>query len=196
VSLCLSQAATLTALSALVMAGCGGERAQPDAMQRDAGAVDAGERTSKVAEAPALRPAFDEQGVPLPHPKALALGTPFPQGFERIQAGRGESVYKGPIEPEKVFRFYQRYLECAEVIAGAKGWQFKRATPKAPGDTSRAVEVTVIKRSRKISQVVVVDRMGRGKIGVPEGKIQTHEELFEAAHKGVGSSRNPIPGTY
>lgn len=181
-----------------LFSGCG--QSQPsDSAQADGTTVDAAIADGAAQKAPpgeALGPAFDDEGIPIPHPRKLALGTPIPQGFERLHKNRGETVYKGPISVEKVYRFYRRYLECSQVREGSRGWQFKRATPRAPGDTTRLVDVTVLRRRQGKSQVVIVDRMGQVNTKTPPGKIKTQEQLFEEAHKGAGSVRNPIPGTY
>ena len=103
-------------------------------------------------------------------------------------------IYDGPIAPEKMLSFYHKYLEPARVVERGGSWKFVEAVPREPGDPSRTVDMLVIKQTENRSSVVVFDRMGREKVEPQSTK--TIEELYEAAHKGTGSVREPIPGTY
>jgi hypothetical protein len=79
----------------------------------------------------------------------------------------------------------------------SRGWRFEAATPRPPGDPSRSVDLTVLKRGPQYSEVVVFDRMAQSKVAPPpDGGPATYEELYELGHKGTGSSAQPIPGTY
>jgi hypothetical protein len=186
--------AVVAVLVAAVCGACNGDAAStPDAAPR------AGAHASDAspAKSPAKRqPAYDDAGVPLPDPILLALGAPVPQGFERASKARGEAVYAGAIPGEKVYEFYARYLETPHVIEAKRGWTFKMATPRAPGDTTRLVDVVVTKRGKRHSQIVVFDRMGRENHVLPDAGVRTEEDLHKAAHQGIGSVRDPIPGTY
>lgn len=161
--------------------------------------VDAG--PSKVVDAGAkkkskrVRPEYDERGIPLPG-KAQGLGVALPRGFDRLGQDRGSVTYGGKIPARKLYEFYREYLDCLQVSEVRRGWRFTEATPRAPGDPSRSVDVTVLDGRGQSSLVVVIDRMSRSKIPSPDGGVKTHEELLEATHKGTGTVKRPIPGTY
>lgn len=182
--------------TSIFWAGCSSHEASrsPDA--------DASSGQDQAAEAGAeagtahQEPEYDDQGVPVPDRSRQALGVAIPLGFKLLRSEQGESVYRGPIAPEKMFAFYQKYLVCSQVVQGRRGWQFKGATPRAPGDESRLVDLTLLKAGRRHSQVVIFDRMGRREVTIPDSGLKTYEELREAAHKGEGSLRRPLPGTY
>lgn len=154
------------------------------------------EPDSAAAKAKRLRPAFDADGIPIPDSQQ-ALGVAVPRGFERIAQEKGTVIYSGLVPAEKVVAFYRKYLDCPFVTEVSRGWRFEEATPRPPGDPSRSVDLTVLKRGGRRAEVVVIDRLSRAKVPpAPDGGPATYEELFQSAHKGAASSKRPIPGTY
>jgi hypothetical protein len=189
-------------MSIVLLGAIGGVACHPDpAAETTGGSADAG--YTDVASEPAVdtqvplpQPAFDDEGIPLPDSK-LALGVAVPRGFERNLAEKGTVIYGGPISAEKLVAFYRRYTDCMIVSEVSRGWRFEAATPRPPGDPSRSVDLTVLKRGPQYSEVVVFDRMAQSKVAPPpDGGPATYEELYELGHKGTGSSAQPIPGTY
>jgi hypothetical protein len=145
------------------------------------------------------RPTHDKRGVLVPQ-KAQALGVALPVGFRKVETSPGSFAYVGEWPPDEVLAFYHKYLECPFVVERRNGWTFENATPVAPGDTSRTVDLLIHKRSRNTTEVIVTDKTAARFNVVDEAAVADDQEAFEtlrkAAHKGAGSVAHPIPGTY
>lgn len=183
----------LVAMALLIVACSSSDRSSEgsatDASRGDGSSADVGGPVEQATIA------YDEKGILVPS-KLRAIGVAIPRGFKRKAAETGRSIYIGPVQAEKVVSFYHKYLDCSFVVKLGRGWKFKNATPRRPGDPSRMANVLIIEESREVTRVILTDRSLRIGTKAPDGGAKTYDELHKAAHQGEGNIRTPIPGTY